>query len=342
MTLHNSDIMNIPYRELGDYQDVDISLLRPKKSYDKLISERNHSINKLIDEYGSIPSDLLVKRPCPCCGSNEYSLSFQKDHFDIVKCNNCDVLFVNPVFDESHYLETYRSETYQKIVQDLGEESHQYRVNRFGKERVEIMSKYLIHPFDEKISYLDVGCSTGFVVEAANNFGWNAEGIDLNPSAINFGQKRGLNLDNISFFDDKLSTKSFDVISMFDVLEHVINPLNYLSRAYELLSEGGLLFLYVPNYDCASRLLMGFDAHFIWPTHHLTYFTPVTLKTFCESQSFKTLLLNTEGLDIADYIWYLNSNDQDTSLIENISGSLQFMINAGCYGKNLRLLVQKN
>ena len=61
---------------------------------------------------------------------------------------------------------------------------------------------------------MDVGCSTGFVVEAASNAGWSSKGIDLNPSAIDFGRSRGLDLENISFFDKKLDGCTFDIISM--------------------------------------------------------------------------------------------------------------------------------
>ena len=214
-----------------------------------------------------------------------------------------------------------------------------YRVDRFGNERVSILERFIEGKSD--VNYLDVGCGTGFVVEAANNAGWTSKGIDLNPSTIDFGKNRGLNLENISFFDKSLDDSRFDVISMFEVLEHVVNPVDFVNRASDLLTDNGLLFIYVPNYESASRMLMGLDAHFIWPTHHLTYFDPQTLSSFIESREFNIELINTEGLDIADYIWYCNSKGQDTSQIEKISDILQFTVNAGCYGKNLRLVARK-
>ena len=59
--------MKIPYRELEEYLDVDIDLLRPKGSYKKLIQKRTHSINDLIIKYGKIPDELLINRKCPTC-----------------------------------------------------------------------------------------------------------------------------------------------------------------------------------------------------------------------------------------------------------------------------------
>jgi hypothetical protein len=65
--------------------------------------------------------------------------------------------------DEAHYLEVYASQEYQDIVKDLGIKSHDYRVERFGRERVRLMTRTSMRG----PRYLDVGCSTGFVVEAA-------------------------------------------------------------------------------------------------------------------------------------------------------------------------------
>jgi len=331
--------MKIPYRKLEEYLEVDIESLRPKGSYKKLIKKRTHSIDSLIKEYGKIPEKLLIHRNCPTCNKNDYSDVFQKDYFDIVRCNNCQLVYTNPIFDDEHYKETYQSDDYQEIVKDLGEESHIYRVNRFGKERVEILSKFLP---EKKIKYLDVGCSTGFVVEAAKNIGWDATGIDLNPSAIKFGKSRGLNLKNKSLDEITFKKESFDVISLFDVLEHLPNPIEIVSQALDYLKKGGLIFIYVPNWDSASRILLGKDAHFIWPTHHLNYYTPTTIRNFLDGFDLKVNYLVTEGLDIIDYIWHQSEiKNKNMDEVEIVSNELQFFVNAGGYGKNLRIISTK-
>ena len=193
-----------------------------------------------------------------------------------------------------------------------------------------------------KIKYLDIGCSTGFVVEAAKNIGWDAIGIDLNPSAINFGKDRGLNLKNKSLDEISFDKESFDVISLFDVLEHLPNPTEIISQALGYLKRGGLLFIYVPNWDSASRILLGKDAHFIWPTHHLNYYTPNTIINFLNRFNLKVDYLVTEGLDMVDYIWYQKEvRNKNMDEIEAIVNELQFFINAGAYGKNLRVIAIK-
>ena len=331
--------MQIPYRQRSEYLNVDIEKLRPQGSYGDLIAQRTHSIDGLITEYGKIPNDLLMNRECPNCQSTDPTHEMSKDHLEIVRCNQCDLVYVDPIFDEDHYNKTYRSEEYQAIVKSLGEESHLYRVNRFGKERVDIISQHLRPKGMPR--FLDIGCSTGFVVEAAKGAGWDAQGIDLNPSAIEFGKARGLNLHNVALaeFAEK---EAFDAIGLFDVLEHIHSPKPLLRDAVSRLKDGGILFLYVPNYDSASRMLMGKDAHFIWPSHHLTYFTPTTIKNFVESVGLQVVAMMTEGLDLIDYVWQREQREgADMRALTNVIDDLQFFVNGSLYGKNLRVVCRK-
>jgi 2-polyprenyl-3-methyl-5-hydroxy-6-metoxy-1,4-benzoquinol methylase len=334
--------MQIPYRRLSEYRPVDIGKLRPGTSYKSLIEKRTHPIDALVARFGKIPDELLTRRTCPTCGAAAETSELAKDHMVVVRCGVCDLVYVNPTFDEEHYQRVYASTEYQEIVRELGISSHDYRVGRFGTERVALMETLVRRRDDAPVRYLDVGCSTGFVVEAAAARGWSATGIDLNPSAIAFGTSRGLDLRTVALEDAGFAPGTFDAISLFDVLEHLLAPARTLRTCIDLLTPGGILFLYVPNYDSASRLLMGAAAHFIWPTHHLNYYTPATLRDLLARNGLTTEFIATEGLDIHDYVWYrrevLNKPSDD---LAEIADTLQFLANAGCYGKNLRAIARK-
>lgn len=334
--------LKVPYRWISEYIPVDVARLRPKGSYKGLIEKRAHAVEGLIAQFGRIPPDLLIERVCPACGGGRHRPEVEKDHMSIVRCEDCDLVFVNPAFDEGHYRSVYGSEEYQAIMKDLGIASHDYRVSRFGVERVDIMSRYLASGDGRQPRYLDVGCSTGFVVEAARGQNWQAIGIDLNPSAVEFGRARGLDLRNVRLEDAGFRRASFDAVSLFDVLEHLLHPVRTLQACIDLLKPGGIVFLYVPNYDSASRLLMGAEAHFIWPTHHLNYYTPVTIGDLMARSGLEVEMMATEGLDIVDYLWYRQEVlGQSVDGLAEVADTLQFLINAGCYGKNLRVLARK-
>ena len=331
--------MQIPYRHLSEYEPVDVAQLRPGGSYQQLIAKRTHPIDELVRLHGKIPNELLIPRVCPTCGSREATLELEKDHMRIVRCTACDLVYVSPTFDEAHYKAVYASVEYQDIVRDLGIMSHEYRVGRFGAERVTLMAR---HVRVSRPRYLDVGCSTGFVVEAARDAGWDAVGTDLNPSAIEFGRARGLDLHTAALEEAGFAAVSFDAVSLFDVLEHLLDPVRTLRACIRLLKPEGIIFLYVPNYDSASRLLMGSNAHFIWPTHHLNYYTPVTIRGLMAREGLATEYVATEGLDIVDYLWYRHEvlGKEDDGVAE-IAHTLQFLANAGAYGKNLRVIARK-
>lgn len=329
--------MELPLKPISEYNEIDLEQLRPKDSYGTLISKRNHNLDKLISVHGKIPREYLSVRNCPNCEEPEHVPELRKDSLDLVKCTSCDTIYVNPIFNEKYYEDTYKSEEYQQVVSELGHSSHNYRVQRFGKERVERISQFFSGR--EEISLLDVGCSTGFVVQAAQELGWKALGIDLNPSAVNFGKSLGLQLENKRIQD--IEGITFDAIGMFDVLEHVPYPKEILDHAYRLLKPGGIVYIYVPNYNSASRVLMGADAHFIWPSHHLTLYTPATLQLQLENSNFKFEWFETEGLDMFDYIWYLKNKSDNTGMLDKIADKLQFFINSSGYGKNLRMIGRK-
>lgn len=332
--------MQLRYRPYSELKSVDISKLRPAGAYKALMDKRSYPVDKLIEKYGKIPNEMLEDRNCPICSSGSGKLEMQKDGHDIKRCGECDIVYVSPVFSSSHYLEIYDEDETRELSKIYSNQSHEYRLARFGRERVERMSQFIPSEIQVPV-YLDVGCSTGFTVEAAQEAGWNATGIDLNSSCIEFGQNRGLNLICEDLFASDFKDGTFDAISLFDVLEHLIDPVKVLNKVWELLKPNGVVYIYVPNYDSASRILMGKEAHFIWPTHHLTYFNIPTLTDALERNDFEPLFLETEGLDLYDYSWKKENEGEGIQFDEDLLETLQFFINAGYYGKNLRCLARK-
>jgi 2-polyprenyl-3-methyl-5-hydroxy-6-metoxy-1,4-benzoquinol methylase len=326
------------YKEMSNYLSVDLEKLRPKGSYEFLIKNRNHNIEPFITD-GIIPKEYVSFRNCPSCHSGKSSTIMNKDGFNIVECQDCRLAYVSEIFDEKFYDDTYSSENYASLVAKLGFESHNYRKERFGAERITKLAEFWNE--SEPPSFLDVGCSTGFVVHAATEKGWTAKGIDLNKHAIKFGKENhSLSLSSENFFE---IDGFFDFIGMYDVLEHVINPTSFLKNAYKHLNKNGCIHLYVPNWDSASRYILGADAHFIWPSHHLTYFTPETLTKMVQSNGFEVLEMETEGLDFFDIDWMKGEGvlDDKFEVSERILNILQFLANAGGHGKNLRCIARK-
>jgi 2-polyprenyl-3-methyl-5-hydroxy-6-metoxy-1,4-benzoquinol methylase len=340
MALPQTDTLTLPYRKPEEFQDVDIARLRPGNAYAALLEKRTHPLKKLIEREGRVPKEMLHARPCPSCGRNDHRRRFEKDHFSIVACTNCDLVFVNPILDHEAYVEIYQSTEYTEIVEQLVLESHNYRRQRFGTERAEIVERFSGAAAGR---LLEIGSSTGFFLVEARQRGWEVEGIELNPLLVQFARNQGLTIHDQPLEMLDLAPRAYSAVTLFDVIEHLPEPGNILRQCHDLMSDDGILYLYVPNYDSASRFLLGEQqAHFIWPTHHLTYFTPRTLKTFLERHGYEVIHWETQGLDIDDWLFQVRATEQTgVALVEEHRRILQFFINSAGYGKNLRMYARK-
>ncbi len=119
--------------------------------------------------------------------------------------------------------------------------------------------------------WLDVGCANGVFVQSAANAGMAAEGIELSQEAVALARQRGIRATcaTIEGFGD---AGSFDTLTAFDVIEHVIDQPRFLAEARRLLQPDGTLVLTLPDHGSLIRRLMGPRWYFYIPEEHLHYF----------------------------------------------------------------------
>ena len=141
---------------------------------------------------------------------------------------------------------------------------------------------------------LDIGCNVGNVVEAAARLGSVAEGIDLDPVAIDRGRARGRNIHNRTIADQ---TGSWDGILLNHVLEHIADLREFLAHVDGLSAPGGVVQINVPCHRGVVPRLMG-DHWFAWaPDEHVWHFTPRTLRQVVESStSLRAVTIRQKGV----------------------------------------------
>ncbi|MDW8366661.1 MAG: class I SAM-dependent methyltransferase [Abditibacteriales bacterium] len=138
---------------------------------------------------------------------------------------------------------------------------------------------------------LDVGCALGFFMEAARQRGWDVTGIDISSYAVAAAKRRlGARVLCGQIPEMNFATASFDVITMWDVVEHMTDPLQQLQECHRVLKDGGLLVLCTP--DISSRVAqvtgerwMGFKL----ADEHLYYFSRDTARKMLDKAGFETL-----------------------------------------------------
>ena len=141
---------------------------------------------------------------------------------------------------------------------------------------------------------IDLGCGPGLFVSEANNASYETSGIESSTWAHTFATKT-LTLPNIMHNDldsaFNLPPQSFDIITAFDLIEHLIIPRRLIQAAKHLLKPGGLLVLTAPRFDSLAAKSLGNKWHALFP-EHLHYFSTTSLNHLLTASNFSITKLH--------------------------------------------------
>ena len=136
--------------------------------------------------------------------------------------------------------------------------------------------------------WLDVGCSEGDFVATARRHGLHAEGIDLSETAVARARAKGLPV-TCSTVSDHHSPLLYETVTAFDVIEHVRDPLAFLTSIWGLLVPGGTVVLSAPDLSSLSRVVMRHRWYFYIPEEHLFYFRRDSLSRLLSRTRFEVI-----------------------------------------------------
>lgn len=240
---------------------------------------------------------------CYICGTAQKSenLTFStpdfwygvRGNFSLYQCHNCGLYFQFPYPTQDEIESFYPPEyaPYQTAIED--EASSWTRLNRQLGVRKQVRLLETISPAGGEV--LDVGCATGILLYGLSQVGWGCTGVELNDEAAQYGRDRfGLNIVTGAVEAADLAADSFDLVMMWNVLEHVPHPLETLNRLNNLAKKGGKLVLNLPDPDSFEarwfkRFWAGWDQPrhlFIYPTDLVKQMLAQTGWTFTKKISY--------------------------------------------------------
>jgi SAM-dependent methyltransferase len=130
---------------------------------------------------------------------------------------------------------------------------------------------------------LDVGCALGDFVLEAGRSGWDSEGVEISTFAAEQARKRGASVMTGDLADLALPAARYDVVTLYDVIEHLFDPNAVLREIARLLKPGGLLHIVTPNVGGIQARVLGCYWYHYKPGEHLYYFDPGTLRRVLET-----------------------------------------------------------
>ena len=217
---------------------------------------------------------------CDLCGADiprHYLTTtdrFTGSAFNLDMCSNCQLVYLNPrptlLELEGLYPEDYEAYQHSRNYDSA-------TANWHVKQALHKQLSYVDQYRPERGKLLDVGCATGNFLVRARDFGWQVFGIEIIEKAAQIAREQlGESLISPDLETTNLLPGSLDVVTLWDVLEHMPNPKLIMQKIRDLLRPGGLVFFSIPNLDSLDRRLfktewIGWDA----PRHFTLYSYPV-------------------------------------------------------------------
>jgi cyclopropane fatty-acyl-phospholipid synthase-like methyltransferase len=176
----------------------------------------------------------------------------------------------------------------------------------------------LLSPYRKGEKLLDVGCSSGYFLSIAAHQGYAAMGIEPNSQEAGYARRNGVNIIGSTIDDLSASNELFDVITLWDVLEHIQHPVDYIAKLRLLLNQYGLVFVQVPTSDSLAARIMREDCNMFDGIEHLTLFSSRSLDTAFQSAGFTCVAKSTvisEIHAITNYLSYQSDPYLDAPLV---------------------------
>jgi 2-polyprenyl-3-methyl-5-hydroxy-6-metoxy-1,4-benzoquinol methylase len=216
---------------------------------------------------------------CPLCAARVPMISHFKNGADrIRKCPACSVAFVYPHVSGPELLSQYSPNYFRERYDSL--QQSEYLNMKSWQNKIAMCLGQVDRLRGAKTGLLlDVGCGKGWFLEAARERGWQVQGVELCAEVAKETMERvGTQVYIGNIFDVELPSETFDLVTMFDVIEHLEAPIEALRICYRILKPGGALALSTPNLCGLGCRLLGARAFAVWPDEHIFYFGPASMK----------------------------------------------------------------
>ena len=289
---------------------------------------------KMLSSYyepeGNLLPDYVEEVNCPHCGTNSFEQEFTLNGFRHVKCKSCSSVYVTPRlrsgFIDKLYCDAYYSEMYTKSMLPVFD----IRKELIGKTKYKQVIQYAV----SKGTVLDIGCGIGEVIDVFKDNQWECDVIEINPAAIEWLEKKGIAVAKTHFNDYPIN-KKYDVIMAWGVVEHVLDPKNFLKKAFDLLKPGGVFVSEVPH---GNSMLVDYcrntgkdPQRILQGEQHVMLYSIKAYNELHENAGFHKLNIRTNGLDFSTIM-----NINGVELASEITSSIQSIIDSKDYGDLLR------
>jgi len=278
--------------------DIDAHSLRGDNFYKSILDYRKKILPK--EKYRIKKDDDFT---CILCGGiNGLKCLEWEESYKLFECDNCGAVSpnINLLDKNKHISSIYDVKEYRKKFMRETHKQYDYRKNTFGRERFQYTVERL-NLNKTTTTVLDLGCGAGYYIGVLDEENIAYKGLEVADHFVDYCQDyHGLNVKNTSLESE--IDGAYNLITMFDVLEHLPDPINMLNLIHKKLKLGGYCVAYTPNIFSVGYELMGSKQNTLLPFEHLCFFDVNSLQYLADKTGFEIVTLETYGLDLMDYL----------------------------------------
>lgn len=236
----------------------------------------------------TIPEDFLEKIACPLCRSKNFRKVYPQHYPRLVACRKCQLIYTNPRIKTGHlhklYTKTYFKNQNSSVFGYDNYLADEARIRQTARRRLQKIMTY-----KKSGRLLDLGCAVGFFLDEARKENWQVNGVEISQFASEYARKKlKLPVITADLLRASFPMKSFDVITLWDVIEHVSQPEKLLKKVHSWLKNDGLLVFSTPDVGSLPARLTGHRwIGYKLSDEHLVYFSLETITAFLEKTGFE-------------------------------------------------------
>jgi len=243
---------------------------------------------------GDLPIQVSPSRlrevDCYLCGSPRRRVRFTEGAIRLAECTECGLVYVTPQLEPEALNGLYQEPYWQSsCAKDYGYMDYLREKDLYLKTFRKRLRNITAHRRDGKL--LDVGCAAGFFLHVAREAGFDAHGVDVAAPMVRFAREE-LGLENVregTLRGVGYPDHAFDGVTLWDVIEHMHDPLEALEECRRVLRPDGLLVLETQNVRSGFARLMGRRWHHFKMLEHLYHFDPKTCTVLLERAGFEVV-----------------------------------------------------
>lgn len=223
---------------------------------------------------------------CSVCGSTRPA---EPTFARLSRCATCGFIYYDHGVDPSlDFAALYGDEYFTgfEYFDYLGQE---HALRRSLRRHLEQMARHC----ELRGSLFEVGCAYGFFLDEARRFFDVVQGIDIAENAVAYARDVLRTDASVADFTSIVGSRQFDVVCMWDTIEHVPSPDRFVAKAFEVLRPGGHLFMTTGDIDSVVARLQGPRWRQIHPPTHLSYFSRRTLTRMLGEAGFEVAAVET-------------------------------------------------